>query len=102
MARLISPEMKQTRYRVWFVAGTLDVIGTAVWLGASPQTFYRLWLFKMAVIMAQRVWVFTRRRMLFFLLSLCYACSVAAGVYVLFFMHSIPLTKVRPPACVHR
>lgn len=68
---------------------------SSMWICISPTTFHYLWLFKLSVIMAQRVWVFARRRMLFFLLSLCYVCSLAGAVQICAFPTSIAATKVR-------
>jgi hypothetical protein len=93
VSKLVSSEMKPTRYRIWFLSGILDVIVTSFWLGSNPHTFYKIWLLKLSIIMGQRVYVFARRRMLLFLLSLCYVCSVAAMVHVLYFLDSVPSTK---------
>lgn len=93
VSRLVSSEMKPTRYRIWFLSGMLDVILTSFWFGSSPHTFYKIWLLKLSIIMAQRLYVFTRRHMLFFLLSLCYICSIAAMIHVLYFLDSPTSTK---------
>jgi len=85
---------RHTRFRVWYLLAVADIIISSIWIGKSPSTFYKFWIVNVCGMLFQRVLVFYRRRMLLFLLSLCYFCSVGAILHLVYGLSSIKLAKL--------
>lgn len=64
------------RDKVTFMAGTVDLWLSAYWLGAWPESFYKLYTFKAGVLFATRWIVYRYKRWHYYLLDLCYAAQL--------------------------
>jgi hypothetical protein len=89
-----SGKARHTRFRVWYLLAVADIIISSIWIGKSPSTFYKFWIVNICGMLFQRVLVFYRRRMLLFLLSLCYFCSAGAILHLCYGLSSIKLAKL--------
>ncbi|KAG7675102.1 hypothetical protein KSW81_002605 [Nannochloris sp. 'desiccata'] len=71
--QLATPKTILLRDKITFTLGTLDLLISAYWLGASPTTFYKLYSAKAAVLLAVRFFYYRSKRWHYYMFDLCYA-----------------------------
>ncbi|GAB4824156.1 hypothetical protein N2152v2_011202 [Parachlorella kessleri] len=90
----LRPRQILVRDKVAFVLGTLDLWLSAYWLGCSPQSFYRLYTVKAALLMAIRWVTYRMKKWHYYLWDLCYAAQILLLLQLWAYPTSITLTKV--------
>ena len=92
--QLETPKTILLRDKITFTLGTLDLLISAYWLGASPKTFYKLYSAKAVVLLALR-WVYYRsKKWHYYMFDLCYAVQILILLNVWVFPLNITLSKV--------
>lgn len=90
----LTPRHILLRDKVTFTLGTLDLLASAYWLGASPTTFYKLYTVKAVVLLGIR-WIYYRaKRWHYYLFDLCYAVQVLLLANLWVWPQSVGLAKV--------
>lgn len=90
----LHPESIMFRDKVVFFVGVVNVVLIALWIGASPGTYYHFWTFKCATLFPLRWWSYKKRGWHYLMLELCYFGNLVGIAHVYFFPYSILLRKV--------
>eukprot|EP00930_Biecheleria_cincta_P036229 TRINITY_DN24857_c0_g2_i1.p1 TRINITY_DN24857_c0_g2~~TRINITY_DN24857_c0_g2_i1.p1 ORF type:complete len:496 (+),score=76.48 TRINITY_DN24857_c0_g2_i1:24-1511(+) len=81
MSRARRAKMRQFRHMVCFCCSMTDLVVSALWLGASPLTFYQYHTFKALLLICLRAIWYRWLGHHYFLFDLCYICN---GLLILY------------------
>ena len=90
----LNPERIMLRDKIVFFVGVVNVILIALWIGASPGTYYHFWTLKCAVLFPLRWWSYKKRGWHYLMLELCYVGNFLGIAHVYLSPYSIILRKV--------
>jgi hypothetical protein len=92
--QLATPKTILLRDKITFTLGTLDLLISAYWLGASPKTFFKLYSAKAVVLLAVRFFYYRSKKWHYYMFDLCYAVQLLIFLNVWIYPENITLSKV--------
>jgi hypothetical protein len=98
--QLATPRTILLRDKITFTLGTLDLLISAYWLGASPKSFYKLYSVKAVVLLFIRFFYYRSKRWHYYMFDLCYAVQILIFINVWIYPENIMLSKVTFAFCL--